>query len=66
MPYSIVIGSIGWADKVNVRGQIRTSQVLSSMVLNPILLIDCIVTPVGRVTDVEVELKPAIEGAQRV
>ncbi len=55
MPYSIVIGSIGWADKVSVRGQIRTSQVLSSMVLNPILLIDCIVTPVGRVTDVEVK-----------
>jgi hypothetical protein len=55
VPCSIVIRSIGRVDWVSICGQIRTSQVLLSMVLKSILLIHGIVTPVGRMADIEVE-----------
>lgn len=36
------------------------------MVLDPITLIDCVITPIGRVADVEVKEKLAIECARRM
>ena len=42
----IVIRCLRWTNEMSIRGQIRACNVLLSMILYPITLIDCIILPI--------------------
>jgi hypothetical protein len=43
---SIVVGGIGWMNKMRFGGKVWMCHVLLTMVLNPITLVDCVVMPI--------------------
>jgi hypothetical protein len=42
------------------------NDILSTVELDPIMLVDCIVAPIGRMADVKVKKKASIQRARRV
>ncbi len=43
---SMVVGRIGWTNKMCLGGKGWMCDVLSTMILNPIILVDCIIMPI--------------------
>jgi hypothetical protein len=55
MGFCILVGCVGWTNKVRICGERRMKNVLTTVKLNPITLVDCIVAPVGRMANVKIE-----------
>jgi hypothetical protein len=60
---SIVIGRVGWSDKVCLSGERWMSDVLPTMELDPITLVDCIILPICWMENVKFEEEPAVQCA---
>jgi hypothetical protein len=61
-----VVRRIGWANEVCLAGYCGMVNILASVKLDPITLVDRIITPVCWVTYVEFEQEPTIQRARRI
>ncbi len=66
MAFCIFVGCVGWTNKVRICGERRMKNVLTTVKLNPITLVDCIVAPVGRMANVKIKQEMAIQRARWV
>ena len=55
MEFCIFVGCVGWMNKMCICGERRIKNVLTTVKLNPITLVDCIVAPVGRMANVKIK-----------
>ncbi len=60
---SIVIGRVGWLDKVCLSGERWMSDDLLTMELDPITLVDCTIAPICWMANVKFEEELAIQRA---
>jgi hypothetical protein len=66
MAFCIFVGCVGWTNKVRICGERRMKNVLTTVKLNPITLVDCIVAPVRRMANVKIEQETAVQRARWV
>ena len=66
MACCIFVGCVGWTNKVCVCGEQRMKTVLTTVKLNPITQVDCIVAPVGRMENVKIKQESAVQHARWV
>jgi hypothetical protein len=60
----IIIQCVGWTNKVCVSVEQRMKSIFPTMKLDPIMLVDCIVLPIGGMANVKLKQEAAIQCAR--
>jgi len=66
MAFCVVVRCVRWMNKVCICGQRWVKNILATMKLDPITLVDCIVLPFGWMANVKFEKEMSIQHARRV
>ena len=66
MSYGVIVRCVGWANEVCVGAQRRMQDILPTVELDPVTLIDGVVPPIGGVADVKLKQKTSVQRARWV
>jgi hypothetical protein len=60
----VAVGCVGWSNQVSLQRQMRESEIINIVKLQPIPLVDSVMAPISWVANIKFEEEPAVQCAR--